>query len=291
MSYPSCGRGRATSDLRRGGGDLRSDASSAKSPPHAKQLQKDGSGLTVDVVMADDAETLAELHRRTGRPGHPRRLVRSASRRRVGERQRTEELVAEFTFDVLADVIRQGNPQLVVLQLLEAEQQRSRPTSPFSRRSSSHRGSITSSRTSTRLAATRRPSSTARCTRRWPPAHRWTRRFSRRAAASGSPIRDRGRSSRPRSSTFVPGRRRLVAVGAAAGSASARSRADGAEAHPEVRRAGGAALVLAGARALAARHRQAVRRRSHEREVRARGRICVTPSPPMTTTDARTVSA
>ena len=89
----------------------------------AEQLQKDGSGLTVDVIVADDAEKLASsIEQRDDQVIHV--VSYGCFRRRVGERTRTEEVVAKFTFDVLADCIRQGNPQLVVLQLLEAEKQR-----------------------------------------------------------------------------------------------------------------------------------------------------------------------
>jgi CHAT domain/Trypsin-like peptidase domain len=89
----------------------------------AEQLQKDGNGLTVDVIVADDAEKLASfIEQRDDQVIHV--VSYGCFRRRVGEQQRTEEVVAKFTFDVLADCIRQGNPQLVVLQLLEAEKQR-----------------------------------------------------------------------------------------------------------------------------------------------------------------------
>ena len=89
----------------------------------AKKLEQLGGGLTVEVVEGAEAEALA-----AGIDERDDQVIHVVSygyfRRRAGERQRTEEVVAEFTFDVLADLIRQRNPQLVILQLLEAERQR-----------------------------------------------------------------------------------------------------------------------------------------------------------------------
>ena len=88
-----------------------------------KTLQKDGNGLTVEVIEAEDTEQLAsDIEGRDDQVIHV--VSYGCFRRRAGERQRTEEIVAEFTFDVLADLIKQRKPQLVVLQLLEAEKQR-----------------------------------------------------------------------------------------------------------------------------------------------------------------------
>jgi hypothetical protein len=88
----------------------------------AELIKKDVRGLVLDVVEARDPLELADL---IAEGDH--QVIHAVAfgrfSQRTDERQRTDELVAEFTFAALSDCLQRGTPQLVVLQLLEADQQ------------------------------------------------------------------------------------------------------------------------------------------------------------------------
>jgi hypothetical protein len=88
----------------------------------ARRLNEDVTGLALDVVEPSDAEELATtIGERDDQVVHV--ISYGWFNRSAGEGAPSEELVADFTFEALVGTLQRGDPQLVVLQLLRADDQ------------------------------------------------------------------------------------------------------------------------------------------------------------------------